>query len=349
MKNISKYVFITVLLAILLIFVLQKNNSNAQRVTENIVDQTSKIVHLPFEDMTIPYLRNKSYDGNLNEKTVFNKYPAYTSYLTSYSSDDLKINALLTIPNGQKPDKGWPAIVFVHGYIPPAQYKTTSNYVAYVDTLANSGFVVLKIDLRGHGDSEGEARGGYFTSDYVIDILNAYNALQKTDFVDPSKIGLWGHSMAGNSVLRAVAVKRDIPAVVIWAGAVYTYKDMLDYGISDRSYVPRDPNSPGGKRRSELYSIHGQFSFESPFWKQVVPTNYLYDVTTAIQLNHAKDDDVVNIGYSRDLMAILDKTKLEHELNEYEFGGHNISGSAFTRSMDNTIRFFNQYFVEKSD
>nr|MBP9759103.1 alpha/beta fold hydrolase [Candidatus Dojkabacteria bacterium] len=235
---------------------------------------------------------------------------------------------------------GFPAIVFVHGYIPPEIYKTTEKYVDYVDFLARSGFVVLKIDLRGHGDSEGTAGGAYYSSDYVIDTLNAYSALQNFDKVDKSKIGLWGHSMAGNVTFRSMAVKKDIPAVVIWGGAGFTYADFLEYGIGDNSYRPPTNDSERARKRRQLMEYYGAFSTDSWFWKQVTPINYLDGVTTELELHHAVNDDVVNIEYSRNLNKILDDTQIKHELFEYPTGGHNISGAAFTQAMQRTVEFF---------
>lgn len=52
--------------------------------------------------------------------------------------------------------------------------------------------MVFKIDLRGHGESEGEAGGGYYSDDYIQDTLYARAVLQSTDFVDGDNIGLWG-------------------------------------------------------------------------------------------------------------------------------------------------------------
>src|SRR5258708_9975588 len=112
------------------------------------------------------------------------------------------------------PDGGWPAIVFVHGYIDPTIYKTTQNYVAYVDYLARNGFVVFKIDLRGHDKSEGQASGAYYSSYYVIDTLNAREALKVSDFVNPNKVGLWGHSMAGKIYFRRFLVKTNISTII---------------------------------------------------------------------------------------------------------------------------------------
>lgn len=304
-------------------------------------DQVEEVENVPFKEMTIPYLRDREYVSNLNELQKYSETSTYTSYLTSYDSDGYKVNGLLTIPKGEAPEGGWPAVVFVHGYIPPTVYKTTGNYVSYVDYLARNGLVVFKIDLRGHDQSEGEAEGGYYSGAYTIDVLNARAALQSSDFVKDNGIGLWGHSMAGNVTMRAFAARPEIPAIVIWAGAVYSYEDMQKYGIDDNSYRPPTTNNTERQRRRQaLRDTHGDFSTGSEFWKQVAPTNYLNDLKGAINIHHAVDDTVVNVGYSRDLMSLLDSTNVEHRLYEYNSGGHNITGGSFSTAMQRTTNFY---------
>jgi len=355
-KNLNKKKFSKILISVSLPlfglivalgYYIYATNSPSQTeiATPNVkVENNAEVTEdVPFKEMTIPYLRSRNYESDLSELTPYSSNANYTSYLTSYSSDGFKINGLLTRPIGQMPAGGFPAIVFVHGYIPPANYQTTGeSYSDYVDYLARNGFVVFKIDLRGHGNSEGEANGAYYSGDYIIDVLNARNALQKLDFVAPSKIGLWGHSMGGNVVFRSFVASSDIPAVVIWAGAVYTYEDMRELGIDDDSYRPPTDNSERQRRRELLFNTHGEFDSGSEFWRTVVPTNYLDGLSGAIQLNHAVNDDVVNIEYSRNLDKILNGTNIDHELNEYQSGGHNISGGAFNQAMQNTVRFFNE-------
>jgi dipeptidyl aminopeptidase/acylaminoacyl peptidase len=298
---------------------------------------------VPFEQLTIPYLRQRSYKSNLNNLQQIADNGIYTSYLTSYQSDALKINGLLTKPDAKMPKNGWPAVVFVHGYIAPTIYKTLEKYVDYVDYLARNGFVVFKIDLRGHGDSEGIAGGGYYGSDYVVDTLNAYTALETADFINPDSIGLWGHSMAGNIVMRSMAAHPTIPAAVIWAGAGYTYTDLAKYGLHDDSYRPVQNITRRANSRSQIYEKVGSPSANNAFWQQVAPTFFLNDLKGAIQLHHAVDDTVVNIGYSKDLNALLDKTSVPHEFYQYSTGGHNISGSSFNQAMQRTVDFYRKY------
>lgn len=346
MKKISFFPILLLLLivvGILAYIATRVTGRNGQELTKSLAQKVLEPSPFPFQEMTIPYLRQKTYDGKLNDQELYAENGTYTSYLTSYSSEGLKINGLLTKPVGAMPEGGWPAIVFIHGYIPPTQYATTEKYVDYVDYLARNGFVVFKIDLRGHGQSEGRAGGGYYGSDYVTDALNAYQALQTSGFVNPKKVGMWGHSMAGNIVLRSMAVRPDIPASVIWAGAVYSYADQRKYGINDTSYRPPQQQSDLQNRRRQLFEKVGSPSAESPFWRQVAPTNYLNDLKGAIEIHHAVDDSVVNIGYSRDLMALLDKTAVPHEFYEYPTGGHNIEGSSFLLAMQRTVAFFSHY------
>jgi len=297
----------------------------------------------PFEEMTIPYLRSRTYQSSLANLDQAAETSTYIGYLTSYDSDGLKINGYLTIPKGEKPQNGWPAIIFVHGYIPPKSYQTLEEYSSYVDYLARNGFVVFKIDLRGNGQSEGESGGAYYSSDYIIDTLNARAALKKSDFVNPNAIGLWGHSMAGNVVSRALAADPSIPAVNIWAGAVYTYSDFSEFGIMDNSYQPPPTETPSRRKRNQMFEKYGQFNPNNSFWKLVPMTNYLGDIKGAIQINHATDDPVVSIGYSRNLNSLLDKTSIPHMLNEYPSGGHNLTGASFNEAMQNTVEFFKKY------
>jgi uncharacterized protein len=293
----------------------------------------------PFAELTIPYLRNRTYTSSLSELKQYADNSTYTSYLTSYVSDGLNINALLTRPKSNNTQKH-PAVIFIHGYIPPTQYKTTDNYSAYVDYLAKNGFVVLKVDLRGHGTSEGEASGAYYSSDYISDVLHAYNALEQTEFVNPNAIGLWGHSMAGNVVMRTLAAKPTIPAAVIWAGAVYTYTDMTEYGIDDNSYRPPPNSTQRQQKRQEMNAMYGPPTNESPFWKQVAPTNFLTDIKGAIQIHHAIDDAVVGIEYSRNVKKFFENANVNHEIIEYPTGGHNIQGNSFNSAMRSTVSFY---------
>ncbi len=330
LKILSAVLFVALILYAL--FVLRRgSNSTINNLFPLRVQPQPSVLQTPFPfmELTVPYLRNRSFESSLGELSKIGQSTSYTSYLTNYQSDGLKINGQLTVPTGDVPDGGWPAVVFIHGYIPPTLYKTLVNYSTYVDYLAKNGFVVLKVDLRGHADSQGSASGAYYSGDYVVDALNARAALALADFVNPNKIGLWGHSMAGNVTFRSFVARQDIPALVIWAGAGYSYEDLRSFGLNDNSYRPPQGDTERARRRKELFDKYGEFDPNSDFWKQVAPTNYLFDVKGSVQIHHAENDNVVDIRYSRNLMSILDKTAISHELFEYPDGGSQFNRGKF--------------------
>jgi dipeptidyl aminopeptidase/acylaminoacyl peptidase len=297
-------------------------------------------------EITIKYLRDLEITGS--EITFEEELPDRSNYhqhLVSYISEGNQIYGLLTIPFGEPPESGFKAIVFNHGYIPPTAYRTTERYTAYVDYLARSGFVVFKIDYRGYGESQGEPSGSYFSPGYTIDSITALKSLQMMDNIDPQGIGMWGHSMAGNLVFRAMLIEPDIKAGVIWAGAVYSYDDFVKYGITDNTYrppaTPETQETPNPRRSSrEIFDTYGRPDTQVDYWKAVSLTENIEFLNNPLQLHHAQDDTVVNIGYSIDLASVLQENSKEYEFFSYEGGGHNLISPYFDQAMQRTVEFF---------
>ena len=295
------------------------------------------------KELTLQYLWDLEITGS---EITFERQLAPTFYyeqsIVSYISEGNKIFGLLTIPRQDPPDNGFKAIIFNHGYIPPATYRTTERYYAYVDYLARSGFVVFKIDFRGHGESEGEPQGSYFSPGYTIDAIAALKSLQTLDFIDPEGIGMWGHSMAGNLTLRAMLIEPEIKAGVIWAGAVYSYDDFAEYGIDDNTYrPPATPQATEQPRRSQqIFDAYGRPDSGHPYWLAVSLTENIGVLESPLQIHHALDDTVVRIDYSYGLVAALQEMDMEYEFYIYESGGHNLISPSFGLAMVRTVQFF---------
>lgn len=324
------------------------NNLLSTALNDEIVQPVHGAGEFPIgEELTIAALRARDITGSpiTLEQQLANGV-GYAQYIASYISEGSKIYGLLTVPFGDPPPGGFKAIVFNHGYIPPDSYRTTERYGAYVNTLASHGFVVFKIDLRGHGSSQGEATGSYYSPGYTIDAIAALKSLQTLDYVDPQGIGMWGHSMAGNLVLRAMLVEPDIKAGVIWAGAVYSYDDFVKYRINDPSRPPSGGSgeaSPSRRRSRALTALYGEPTSTRPYWQAVSLTANIDYLQSPLQLHHAENDTVVNIGYSNDLSAVLQQHNKLFEFYTYEGGGHNIDSPYFEDAIIRTIAFFQKY------
>jgi len=289
--------------------------------------------------MSIIALRAGNYPGS--DITIVKELDRginYHRYYVYYLSQGLKIYALLTIPNGAPPEGGWPAIVFNHGYIPPDVYRTTERYIHYVDEIAKAGYVVFRIDYRGHDQSEGEAAGAYGDPGYQVDVLNAVSSIQRHTDVNPDKIGLWGHSMGGYLTLRAMVISQEIKVGVLWAGVVGSYPEMLYNWRRTGSFTP-SPSSRGVSWRSSWIDLYGTPEQNPIFWDSVSATSYLADLSGPLQLHHGTADEDVPLEFSIRLAERVRAYGKTADLYTYEGDNHNIAANFYT-AMNRTIEFF---------
>jgi dipeptidyl aminopeptidase/acylaminoacyl peptidase len=299
----------------------------------------------PLHPLQIAAMRAQQYPGSdIVIEGVLDPGVNYSRYYVSYLSEGLKIYALMTIPNGEKPPTGWPVVIFNHGFIPPDVYRTTERYVAYVDLIARSGYIVLRSDYRGHDRSEGEAGGAYSSPGYTVDVLNAVASMKRYPDADPNRIGMWGHSMGGYITLRSMVVTQDIKAGVIWAGVVASYPDMLTrWRRSSTASVTPTPNP-----RSWRYSLVNQYGSPETnpeFWASISANSYLADLSGPIQLHHGTLDEDVPLEFSELLFYQMLNANQYVEFYKYEGDNHNIS-NYFSTAMQRTIEFFDRYLKQ---
>lgn len=307
-------------------------------------DSSSSVT--PLHELTIEHLRSDSYPGS--ELVIEETLPQgsnYHRYIASYLSEGHKIYALLTIPSSEKPETGWPVIVFNHGYIPPNQYKTTERYLAYTDAFSRNDYIVIRSDYRGHGNSEGQARGGYGSNDYSIDVLNAVASIKKHPAADPERIGMWGHSMGGFITLRSMVVTKDIKAGVIWGGVVASYPDMLN-NWRRRNSTPPPQTSPlpsGARRwRQVLVEEYGEPETNPEFWDSLSANSYLADISGPLQLHHGEADSSVPVVFSQTLAQQLQAANQTVEVFTYPRDDHDITAN-FGIAIQRSVAFFDKY------
>jgi dipeptidyl aminopeptidase/acylaminoacyl peptidase len=289
--------------------------------------------------LQIDAMRARDYPGSdIVIEAVLDSGVNYSRYYVSYLSDGLKIYAMMTVPNGQKPPTGWPVIIFNHGYIPPNVYRTTQRYVAYVDQIARSGYIVFKSDYRGHDRSEGTAGGVYTQPNYSIDVLNAVASMKRYPDADPNRIGMWGHSMGGYITLRSMVVSQDIKVGVIWAGVVAPYPDLFTrWNPGARETAP--------DRGSWVYSMeqtYGSIGQNPDFWNSISANAYVRELNRPIQLHHGTGDHDVPWEFSQMLYDEMRAANQTVEFYTYEGDNHNLSNS-FDLAMQRTVEFFDRY------
>lgn len=312
------------------------------------ITQTSTVTATPtptLHPMHVIAARQTEYPGSeITIEETLESGANYYRYIAWYESEGLKIYGLLTVPFGEAPETGWPGIVFNHGYIPPEVYRSTERYIAYVDSLARSGYIVYRIDYRGHDRSDGEASGAYGDPGYLVDVLNAVASLQAFPLADAQRIGIWGHSLGGYLTLRAMVISKEIKAGVIWAGVVGSYPDLVCCWRRPTPGVPTrtpNPNFRSGWRNT-WQNLYGSPDENPEFWLGISSNNFLGDLSGPIQLHHGTADISVPIQFSQDLYQQILQAGKVVEYYEYEGDDHNLA-TYFNLAMMRTIEFYDRY------
>jgi dipeptidyl aminopeptidase/acylaminoacyl peptidase len=348
-KNMVLPLIAIIIISFLVIMVFRSKTevtNNKSLVKENIATESATPLAKEEFPLQIQVMRKQDYPGSdLTIEQTLSDGSNYKQYIASYKSEGLKIYGLLTIPKSQKPEGGYPVIIFNHGYIPPKQYKTIERYVSYVAAFASNGYIVFKSDYRGHGNSEGQAEGAYYATGYNVDVLNALATLKKYKDANPEKIGMWGHSMGGNITLRSLVVRpNDIKAAVIWGGVVGTYNDLMYNWQRNVTYSPPpDELALRNKFKTEILDKHGTPKNNPDFWNSIDPNSYLSDITAPIQLHTGLSDEEVPWQFSQGLTDRIKQADKTVEFYTYPGAEHNISAPSYTTAMKRSVDFFNKY------
>lgn len=99
---------------------------------------------------------------------------------------------------------------------------------------ADAGLVALTIDYRSFGESPGEPRGQLFPQHLVEDFRNGISLLETRSEVDAERIGIWGSSFGGATVLYTAGVDLRVRAVVAQVPVVNGRRWMQALRTSDQ-------------------------------------------------------------------------------------------------------------------
>jgi pimeloyl-ACP methyl ester carboxylesterase len=133
-----------------------------------------------------------------------------TEQAVTFSSAGLKLSGVVHVPRGLKPSERRAAFMVLHGF---GSNKTSSNTMQPTKVLSDLGYVVLRFDMRGCGESEGEF-GRVICLEQVEDTRNALTFLAQHPAVDPQRIALIGSSFGGAVAIYTGGIDQRVAAVI---------------------------------------------------------------------------------------------------------------------------------------
>ncbi len=229
-------------------------------------------------------------------------------------------------PFGFDAGNRYPVIVYVYGG-PMGQNVTNEWSAGFNEILAREGFIVFTIDNRGTG-----FRGTAFDAPIyrrmgeveVRDQMVGVDYLNALDFVDPTRIGVWGWSYGGYMTLMSLFKKPDVFAAGV-SGAPVT-----DWTLYDTHYTERYLGTP--QNNADGYEASGVFP-------------YAENLAAPLLLIHGMADDNVLFTNSTKLMKALQEDGRPFDVMTYPGSKHGLMRVPATGQhvFAHILRFFRQH------
>ena len=241
-----------------------------------------------------------------------------------WTSAGLSLSGVVEFPDSMKRGERSAAILVLHGF---GSNKDSPMVRTVTRMFTSLGYVALRFDMRGCGESDGE-RGRVICLEQVDDTKSACDFLAAAGYVDPGRIAVFGHSFGAAVAVYAAGTDPRIAACISSGGwghgekkfrrqhaspeAWQRFSAMMEEGRrraqrGERMMVPRFdivPIRPGLRGNLAAGSI-----LEFPF--EVVESMYAFTANEVVGriaprpllLLHPADDSVTPTEQSIDLFA----------------------------------------------
>jgi predicted acyl esterase len=165
--------------------------------------------------------------------------------------DGVSIAATLYLPDGAAPGGGWPALVFLHGF---GRNRSDSNALVEGYGLVDQGYVLLTLDARGHGSSGGLV--SVAGPREVSDVRAIYAWLANRPDVADARIGAWGISYGGGTILNSLVAGVPWAAVVTVETWTDLYSGLMPQGlVKSGAVVSLAGSIPADRRDPSLAAV----------------------------------------------------------------------------------------------
>jgi len=226
------------------------------------------------------------------------------------TSEGTNLNGWMIKPTNFNPQKEYPLLMFVYGG--PGSQTVEDRYDAFngmwYQVLAAKGYVVVSVDNRGTGARGRDFRtktyqqlGKYETQDQI----EAAKYLGKMNFIDSSRIGIWGWSYGGYMSSLALFKGNEVFKTAIAVAPVTNWR------FYDNIYTERYMRTP--QENAEGYDQNSPINFVDQ-----LEGNYL--------LVHGTGDDNVHVQNTMRMISALVNANKQFDLFLYPDKAHGISG-----------------------
>jgi dipeptidyl-peptidase-4 len=272
-------------------------------------------------------------DGNkvLNAVEKSDSTKSNVQFFKVKTSEGVEMDGWMSKPSNFDPNKKYPVVFYV--YTEPAGQTARDRFGAghnflYKGDMANDGYIYITIDNRGTPVPKGSAwRKSVYKKIGLVNIKDqamAAKEVLKWNFIDTSRVAVWGWSGGGSATLNLMFQYPDIYKTGIAIAAV---GNQLTY---DNIYQERYMGLPQENKQDFLNGS---------------PITYAKNLQGHLLYIHGTGDDNVHYSNAEMLINELVKYNKQFQLMSYPNRSHSISEGEGTFSHLSTLytNFLKQY------
>jgi dipeptidyl-peptidase-4 len=288
--------------------------------------------YTPPKEERISLPDHKHLSGDEIKVDAANKPKGSPEFFRVKTVDGIDIDGWMVKPTNFDPAKKYPVVFYVYGE--PAEALVTDTYGIgrngeYRGSMADDGYIYMAVDNRGAPCPRGrEWRKAIYKNIGVINIRDqamAAKEIMKWNFVDTSRIAVWGWSGGGSSTLNLMFQYPEIYKTGIAVAAVAW---QLSYDNIYQERYMGVPTDDAGR---------------APFIKGS-PVTYAKNLRGNLLYIHGTGDDNVHYQNAELLINELIKYNRQFQLMSYPNRSHGIFEGAGTRQHLATL--YTQYLKE---
>lgn len=225
----------------------------------------------------------------------------------TFKSGDLELSGIVHTPDDMKPGERRPCFLVLHGF---GSNKTSGNSKNPATMFCDWGYVTLRFDMRGCGESGGEW-GRLICLEQVEDTSAALTYMASRDDVDPDRIGVVGSSFGAAVSVYTGGVDERVAAVISSGG----------WGDGERKFRGQHPGEDAWKKFTDMLAEGKRHKEETgeELWVDrydIVPipqhlrtrlaenSHHKFPVETAQSMYDFRADDVVGQIAPRPLLLL---------------------------------------------
>ena len=237
-----------------------------------------------------------------------------------FENQEEHLVGILHVPDRLEREGEAPGVVMLHGFT-GNKIENHRLFVLAARDLCDLGFVVLRFDFRGSGDSDGDFEDMTIPGE-ISDAEKALTFLIEQRWVDREAVGILGLSMGGRVAAILASRDRRVKFVILYSAALDQLVPRFLSGIE--GYTPLEDMKEEPNSKTTIEVRDGWYLKKSFFATadEVIPLNVMDRIKAPILIVHSEKDQVVPLEDSINGFEVVKNLNQKNELYIVEGGNH---------------------------